>query len=99
MERRGQINPEAVEMEFAHQRGGTADEHLADHLLPKAGRKAAGTVVEVSAVGPYVIGRPTFVPVVDIALRGIGVVGPLRSFGVEGVMVVDDVEEDGDAAL
>src|ERR671925_195826 len=67
---RGEIDPEPVEMELAHEGGGAADEHLADHL----------------------------VPIINVAFRRVGVVGPFSALRIERIMVVDDIENNRDAA-
>ncbi len=106
------IDPEAVEVEFAHQHRRAADEQLAHDFFPVARRVARRHVVDVAAVtggrllrvAPRrrlvagIIVGPPLVPVIDIAFGRGGIVGPLRPLAVVGVVVVDHVQQHGDAA-
>ena len=101
VQRRRLVDPEAVDMELVHQHGGAADEQLADHLLPEARRPAGGHVVDITAaagrIGGRIVGRAPFVPVVDVALGRVRIVGPLGALGVRDVVVIDHVHDHGDA--
>src|ERR671925_1495953 len=94
---RGEIDPEPVEMELAHEGGGAADEHLADHLVPEPRRPAARTIVDVAAIRVRPVTRPTLVPIINVAFRRVGVVGPFSALRIERIMVVDDIENNRDA--
>src|SRR5919204_6103912 len=98
MNGRGEIDPEPIEMELAHEGGGAADEQLADHLVPEPRCPAARTVVDVAAIRIRPVTRPPLVPIVNVVFRRVGVVGPFRALSIERIMVVDDIENNRHAA-
>ena len=77
---------------------GAAHEQLPDLLLPGARGETRRSVVQVTAVGRRVVRAAPLVPVVDVLLRRVGVVGPLRPVRVGIEVVIDNVLDHRDAA-